>query len=69
MVAAALAAPGCLAARMTGAGFGGAVVALVRREDAAAFLRGVADSYRARGLEPGALFISEAVSGARAVVA
>jgi galactokinase len=69
MVAAALAAPGCLAARMTGAGFGGAVVALVHREDAADFLRGVADGYRARGLEPGALFISEAVSGARAVAA
>jgi galactokinase len=67
MAEAALDAPGCLAARMTGAGFGGAVVALVRREDAAAFLRGVEDRCRARGLQPGALFSSEAVSGAREI--
>jgi galactokinase len=66
MAEAAMGAPGCLAARMTGAGFGGAVVALVRREDAAAFLRGVEVGYRAKGLEPGALFTSEAVSGASA---
>jgi len=65
MAEAALEAPGCLAARMTGAGFGGAVVALVRRDDAAAFLRGVEERYRARGLEPGALFTSAAVRGAR----
>jgi galactokinase len=67
MAEAALDAPGCLAARMTGAGFGGAVVALVRREHAAAFLRGVENRCRARGLQPGALFSSEAVSGAREI--
>ena len=64
MADAALGAPGCLAARMTGAGFGGAVVALVRREDAAAFLLEVEERYRATGFDPGGLFISPAVSGA-----
>jgi galactokinase len=44
-------APGCLGARMTGAGFGGCVVALVRRERVDAFVSAVAAPYeRATGL-------------------
>jgi len=39
MAEAASAAPGCVGARMTGAGFGGACVALVRAEDVEAFQR------------------------------
>lgn len=41
IVAAAYAAPGCIGARMTGAGFGGAAVALVQSEQVALFLKSV----------------------------
>jgi galactokinase len=64
MVAAALESPGCIAARMTGAGFGGAVVALVRREDADTFPGRVAAAYRERTGRGGAVFITEAAAGA-----
>jgi len=65
MVEAALDAPGCRAARMTGAGFGGAVVALVHRDDADRFLATAEERYRRRGFHPGVLFTSETASGAR----
>jgi len=43
----------CLGARMTGAGFGGCAVALVRRDDADAFARSVARAYLdAVGIQP-----------------
>jgi galactokinase len=38
--------PGCFGARMTGAGFGGCAVALVRAEDARTFSGSVAEKYR-----------------------
>ncbi len=41
----ALGAPGCLGARMTGGGFAGCAVALVRSHEAAAFERAVLDRY------------------------
>ncbi len=53
MVASARLAPGYLGARMTGAGFGGCVVALVRDCDVAEFAASVRASYAAEtGLEP-----------------
>jgi galactokinase len=38
--------PGCLAARMTGGGFAGGAVAIVRVDEADAFARAVVDGYR-----------------------
>lgn len=62
MVEAALEAPGCLAARMTGAGFGGAAVALVRRHEADAFGRAVKAMYPWRTGRTGTVFTTEAAS-------
>jgi galactokinase len=45
MVSSARRAPGCLGARMTGAGFGGCVVALVRRDVLGAFVASVEEAY------------------------
>ena len=54
----------CLGARMTGAGFGGCAVALVRREGAAAFARGVSQAYTETiGLQP-AVYVCAASQGA-----
>lgn len=53
MVALAQAEPGCFGARMTGGGFGGAAVALVRADEAERFGATVAAAYHhATGLEP-----------------
>jgi len=65
MVDAALEAPGCIAARMTGAGFGGSVVALVLRAKAQAFLGDASDGYRRRTGREGTFFVTEAAEGAR----
>jgi len=65
MVEAALDAPGCVAARMTGAGFGGAVVALVQRAAGDAFLAAAAEGYRRRTGREGRFFTTEAADGAR----
>jgi galactokinase len=52
MVLSASEAPGCLGARMTGAGFGGCVVALVRESDHVAFTLAATRAYHHRtGLE------------------
>lgn len=54
----------CYGARMTGGGFGGAAVALVRSVEAARFAASVAERYRrATGLEP-QLYICSATDGA-----
>lgn len=54
----------CLGARMTGAGFGGCAVALVRRESADAFARDVSRAYiDAVGLQP-AVYVCAASQGA-----
>jgi galactokinase len=56
--------PGCFGARMTGAGFGGCAVALVKDSDAAAFEINVAKAYEAAtGLKP-AVYVTEATGGA-----
>ena len=64
MVNAALASPGCLAARMTGAGFGGAVVALVRRSEAQRFLAAVTNGYRQHIGREGTFLTAEPADGA-----
>jgi galactokinase len=64
MVEAALAAPGCLAARMTGAGFGGAVVALIRRDEEPEFSAAAANEYQRRVGREGTFFSSDAAEGA-----
>lgn len=64
IVTAARAAPGCLGARMTGAGFGGCAVALVALEATEAFVAATTAAYRAAtGHEPRA-YVSAAAAGA-----
>ena len=54
----------CYGARMTGAGFGGCAVALVRAEGASSFVQRVTDCYiAATGIQP-TLYITEASRGA-----
>ncbi len=65
VVEAALVAPGCVAARMTGAGFGGAAVALVQQDRQDEFLKTIAVEYRRRTGRPGEFFVTDAVDGAR----
>ena len=64
MVALAQGDAACYGARMTGGGFGGAAVALVRSAEATRFAASVAESYRrATGLEPH-IYICTATDGA-----
>jgi len=64
MVEAARAEGGCYGARMTGAGFGGCAVALVRADVAATFATNVAASYaRAMEIEPN-VYVCQATDGA-----
>lgn len=59
--------PACLGIRMTGAGFGGCAVALVRTEQAEAFTSTVAAGYQAStGITP-ALYVCAATDGAAVV--
>jgi len=63
MVVAALAAPGCLGARMTGGGFAGCAVALVQSAALDAFVSDTTRVYRDRtGLEP-SLYLCKASDG------
>ncbi|MFQ5859617.1 MAG: galactokinase [Anaerolineae bacterium] len=56
--------PGCYGARLTGAGFGGCAVALMRAEALEAAITAVAEAYQARtGLTP-ALYPTRAAAGA-----
>lgn len=56
--------PGCLGARMTGAGFGGCTVNLVRAETASIFARQVAEAYTAvMGVRP-EVYVCQASAGA-----
>jgi galactokinase len=57
--------PACWGARMTGAGFGGCGVALVRAGEADAFVSAIEKVYRAETHLPGALYVCHAVAGAR----
>ncbi len=68
MVAAARRQPGCLGARLTGAGFGGCTVSLVRDEAVSAFVHGVAREYQAgTGIQP-QVYVSKAAGGASVVL-
>lgn len=49
-------AAGALGARMTGGGFGGSAIALVRREDTAAVRSAVEQAFAAAGFQPPAIF-------------
>ncbi len=63
IVGVARAAPGCLGARMTGGGFAGCAVALVRREDTEAFTRSILDGYQ-HGNHTATVWICEPSAGA-----
>jgi galactokinase len=56
--------PGCWGARMTGAGFGGCVVALVDRAAVPAFVATVADLYERQAQRTPALYVCQAAAGA-----
>lgn len=68
MVAAAHEQPGCLGARMTGAGFGGCAVAIVQSEAAAGFLEGVPPRYEELTGRPGTAIRCVPSGGARLLV-
>lgn len=55
---------GCFGARMTGGGFGGCAVALVREETASDFIEGVAETYKERTNLDAAIYPCRAVGGA-----
>ncbi len=55
---------GAIAARMTGGGFGGSIVALVDRDGAEAFAERVLSRYRERAGDKGAAYVSSASNGA-----
>jgi galactokinase len=55
----------CFGARMTGAGFGGCAIALVRRDGAADFAAAAEADYRARSGLPASFFVSRPEAGAR----
>ncbi len=65
VVGAAAARPGCFGARLTGAGFGGCAVALVRREAAEDVAAAVEESYRRRFDRPFRAFACRPGGGAR----
>lgn len=67
MAEACWAAPGCVGARMTGAGFGGACVALVESDHGDAFLQSVSQAYTATIGSQGTFTVCRASHGARRV--
>jgi galactokinase len=67
MAEAAWVAPGCVGARMTGAGFGGACVALVREDLLAQFVQSASVAYTASSGLAGQFLPCKAVDGARAL--
>lgn len=67
MAESAWSAPGCVGARMTGAGFGGACVALVERESADIFVKSTLTSFESRVGRPGEAMVCSVVDGARLV--
>ena len=56
---------GAIAARMTGGGFGGAIVALARADDAEALAGRVAERYAVRSAHRATAFVCRAADGAR----
>jgi len=67
MVSAAWEQPGTLGSRMTGAGFGGCTVSLVRSADTASFVQSVSASYtQATGIVP-EIYVCQAEDGVRVI--
>ncbi len=64
MAALAQSQPGCWGARMTGAGFGGCVVALVADAAVPAFVETVAELYERQALRTPSLYVCQAADGA-----
>lgn len=54
----------CYGARMTGAGFGGCAVALVKEENAAEFVTAVSEAYRQRSSMEAAVYVCKPSEGA-----
>jgi galactokinase len=67
IVESALQAPGCLGARMTGAGFGGCAVALIRAESASEFTASVSEAYQQLSGMNARVFVCSAEAGASRV--
>ncbi|CAN5578551.1 galactokinase [soil metagenome] len=67
MAEAAWSAQGCVGARMTGAGFGGACVALVKADEAQAFIRETLAGYDAQSGLNGEAMVCQIADGARIV--
>jgi galactokinase len=67
IVEAALASPGCLGARMTGAGFAGCAIAFVQTEKIDAFTQRIGELYDATGLGVSDIFACRPSSGAGVV--
>ncbi len=55
--------PGCLGARLTGAGFGGCTVNLVEKENAPDFIQGLKEKYQAASGNQAQVYCCEAVDG------
>jgi galactokinase len=58
---------GCYGARMTGAGFGGCAVALVKSDKAEAFAKNVAQSYKHKIKQEASIYVCQATEGANKV--
>ncbi len=58
----------CYGARMTGAGFGGCAVALVKEENAAEFVNAVSEAYRQRSNMEAAVYVCKPSEGASLVI-
>jgi galactokinase len=56
--------PGCLGARLTGAGFGGCTVNLVEKDNAPDFIQGLEEKYQAATGKQAQVYYCEAVDGA-----
>jgi galactokinase len=65
LAAEAAVAAGALGARMTGGGFGGCVIALVRESEAGTVAEAVADAFAARGFTPPVAFVATPAAGVR----
>jgi galactokinase len=59
--------PGCYGARLTGAGFGGCTVNLVRERDADSFITSLAEQYARRTGRTAEVYLCHATDGARAI--
>ena len=67
IVESALQAPGCLGARMTGAGFGGCAVAILRADSADAFTASLCQAYQQKSGLTASVYIFTAEAGASRV--